>query len=238
MTTTPSGWYDDGHGTMRWWDGAQWTEQVAAPTSAVTGTAVTETAVPREAEQARMYPGAAEAPAGTPGLPPEPTKSKLWIVWVVLGVVVLGMVIAAAVLIPRIFGAFGDGRQSGGVTPANPDQQAALAAVELYDDAWQNADCDAYLASTTEEFRTQSGLTDCSAFETEAEVFSAAIEDYEVAVTNIEGEGEQILISTTETYTLLLNEDGTPLDEPTDESIDWVYVVVPDGDDWGIDELQ
>ena len=31
MTTTPPGWYDDGHGAMRWWDGARWTEHVAAP---------------------------------------------------------------------------------------------------------------------------------------------------------------------------------------------------------------
>jgi hypothetical protein len=31
MTTTPPGWYDDGHGGMRWWDGANWTEHVAIP---------------------------------------------------------------------------------------------------------------------------------------------------------------------------------------------------------------
>ena len=29
MTTTPPGWYDDGHGALRWWDGAQWTEHVS-----------------------------------------------------------------------------------------------------------------------------------------------------------------------------------------------------------------
>lgn len=26
MSQTPSGWYDDGTGTMRWWDGQGWTE--------------------------------------------------------------------------------------------------------------------------------------------------------------------------------------------------------------------
>ena len=25
MATTPPGWYDDGRGALRWWDGAQWT---------------------------------------------------------------------------------------------------------------------------------------------------------------------------------------------------------------------
>lgn len=26
----PAGWYDDGHGSQRWWDGQQWTEHTAA----------------------------------------------------------------------------------------------------------------------------------------------------------------------------------------------------------------
>ena len=30
MTTVPPGWYDDGHGGMRWWDGTRWTEHIAA----------------------------------------------------------------------------------------------------------------------------------------------------------------------------------------------------------------
>ncbi|PCN49480.1 hypothetical protein Csp2054_00500 [Curtobacterium sp. 'Ferrero'] len=37
MTNVQPGWYDDGSGTMRWWDGNAWTEQVqpaAAPAPA------------------------------------------------------------------------------------------------------------------------------------------------------------------------------------------------------------
>lgn len=26
---TPAGWYDDGHGRLRWWDGSRWTEHTA-----------------------------------------------------------------------------------------------------------------------------------------------------------------------------------------------------------------
>ncbi|MGB3373679.1 MAG: DUF2510 domain-containing protein, partial [Microbacterium sp.] len=27
--STPAGWYDDGSGRQRWWDGQQWTENFA-----------------------------------------------------------------------------------------------------------------------------------------------------------------------------------------------------------------
>jgi hypothetical protein len=33
MSTTPAGWYDDGTGVQRWWDGNVWTEHVASPTA-------------------------------------------------------------------------------------------------------------------------------------------------------------------------------------------------------------
>jgi len=40
MTNAQAGWYDDGSGTMRWWDGSAWTEQVrpaAAPSPGLGG---------------------------------------------------------------------------------------------------------------------------------------------------------------------------------------------------------
>ncbi|PYI37773.1 hypothetical protein CVS30_14030 [Arthrobacter psychrolactophilus] len=36
-TDTQAGWYDDGSGNSRWWDGAKWTEQVQAPKPPVGG---------------------------------------------------------------------------------------------------------------------------------------------------------------------------------------------------------
>ena len=47
----------------------------------------------------------------------KPRTSKLWIVWVVLGVVVLGVVIALAVLIPLLLQAVRD--RGGLVGPAD-----------------------------------------------------------------------------------------------------------------------
>lgn len=43
MTTTPTGWYDDGSGTgrLRWWDGENWTDQYQdVPTGGGLGGAV------------------------------------------------------------------------------------------------------------------------------------------------------------------------------------------------------
>ena len=215
MTTTPPGWYDDGHDATRWWDGTRWTEHVADP-GAVDG----------------------RATVTAPAAPPGPAKSRLWIVWVVLGVVVLAIVILAATLVPRLIAGLGAAGPLAGGTAADPDQRAAVAAVELYDEAWQSADCTSYVASTTESFRTQSGLTDCSAFETEAETFTDAVEDYEIDVTDVRRDGDAIVVTTTETYTALVGEDGAPLDEPTEDSIDWVYTIVADGDDWLIDGME
>ena len=31
MTDAQAGWYDDGTGTMRWWDGQAWTDQIQPP---------------------------------------------------------------------------------------------------------------------------------------------------------------------------------------------------------------
>ena len=239
MTTTPPGWYDDGHDATRWWDGTRWTEHVAEPGpmdgQATAGVPSATTVIAPAAAPVATAPPAAPG-ATAPAAPP--AKSRLWIVWVVLGVVVLAIVILAATLVPRLIAGLGAAGPLAGGTASDPDQRAAVAAVELYDDAWQDADCEAYVASTTENFRTQSGLTDCSAFETEAETFTDAVEDYEIEVTDVRRDGDAIVVATTETYTALVGEDGTPLDEPTEDSIDWVYTVVADGDDWLIDGME
>ncbi|KRB36383.1 DUF2510 domain-containing protein [Microbacterium sp. Root180] len=295
MATTPPGWYDDGHGALRWWDGAQWTEHVAAPDPEVGGdTAPTEADIvaaneaeagaavdavpvdPTAGQEAAAAQEAAEVdaatalgfgvppPAGTPVYPPsvadhpqgaypggypgadastgafvaatEPRKSKLWILWVVLGVFMLGIVVAAAIVIPLLLlGAVSNGGASG-ASPSGADEEAAVAAVELYDEAWQNVDCDAYMASTSEDFRTDFGYVDCEAFETDASDFAAGVEDYVVTVTDIEaGEGE-IVVTTTETGNALFGEDGE-LEQPEPQEWEYAYTVVEAGGEWVIDGL-
>lgn len=68
LMTTPAGWYDDGSGNRRWWDGLRWTEHVVTGhPAAVTEPEVT-TSTAEEAQVATDSP----APAAATDLEPAP----------------------------------------------------------------------------------------------------------------------------------------------------------------------
>jgi len=307
MTTTPPGWYDDGHGAMRWWDGVQWTEHVAQPDPVASpapseaeivaaqlgfeqpaapatappaapaidpgvaaylaqqnaaavpaqpvppyGAAQPEApqyapaqygAAPQQYGAAPQYPMAdpayaqppypGAAPGGAFAAATEPrSSSKLWIVWVVLGVVLLGIVIAVAVVVPLLI----LNATSGGGAAQTDDEKAAVSAVQTYDHAWQTGDCDELLAVTTEEFREASQYVDCETFQSDAANFDDTFDDYELAITGVESDEDEIEITTNETYTLLVDENGDPAD-PSSGATVYHYTLVPDGSAWVIDDL-
>lgn len=290
MATTPPGWYDDGRGALRWWDGAQWTEHVQTPDPEVPAHAGTETenipAAPTRDDAApdagypvapvapvasdAGYPVAPEAdhpvapeagypvapayyaPSTPPGYPggfpggaapsggfiaaTESKKSKLWILWVVLGVILLGIVILAAVLIPVLIGLFGRGAPS--VAANGDEEKQAVAAVQLYDSAWQSNDCDEYFEATTESFRQSMQLTDCDSFVEAAQYFSGSVQDYTLTVTEIERDDDEVTVDTTESYRSLYDEDGTVLDEPESLVNYYSYTVVRTDGAWAIDGLE
>lgn len=120
--TTPAGWYDDGSGSLRWWDGTQWTAYVrtadgapAAPERASVEPVVSELRSPDIAPFTPPYAlpssGASTAQAiaadsvGAPGgvwgapapQPPAPGVSVLGIIGLV--VVVVGVVCACIPMI-------------------------------------------------------------------------------------------------------------------------------------------
>ncbi|MBW9111268.1 DUF2510 domain-containing protein [Microbacterium trichothecenolyticum] len=234
MTTTPPGWYDDGHGAMRWWDGAQWTEHVAQP-DAETSPAPTEAEILAGGlgfDQPRAVDANAAAGGGFAAATEPRSKSKLWIVWVVLGVVLLGIVIAAAVVIPLLLLSASTANSAG----QSDDERAAVATVGLYDDAWQEGDCEKLVAATTEQFRTSSDLGDCAAFADQAAAFSTGIEDYTVNITDVETVGDEITVTTNETYTALVDENGEPA-EPTEGAQVYEYTLVESDGEWLIDYL-
>ncbi|ALJ21332.1 DUF2510 domain-containing protein [Microbacterium sp. No. 7] len=107
--STPAGWYDDGHGTQRWWDGTQWTEHVqpaaaptppapAAPTPAEPVAPAASTppyaaaATPPYAATAPYAPSYQTAPAYAAAPPAPAPASNRWVLWVVGGIVALMIV--------------------------------------------------------------------------------------------------------------------------------------------------
>lgn len=247
MTTTPPGWYDDGYGALRWWDGAKWTEHVATPDAeavegVVAGGMVTGAATadrPLDATP-QTYPGA--YPPAYPGADggvfmsaTEPRKSRRWIVWVVIGVVLLAIVITLAVLIPLAF------LRSGGANPqptvySEAEQQEAAAAVELYDRAYQTADCDAYFTATTESFRSLFEITDCDSFLEQAAQFDTAYDDYVVTVDSVSQNEAALSVFTIETYLSMLDDDGNQTTELLAYEDEYEYIVVPVDGGWAIDD--
>ncbi|WP_226531741.1 DUF2510 domain-containing protein [Microbacterium paraoxydans] len=68
MSTTPAGWYDDGSGRQRWWDGQQWTEHFAPEAATPSEPEASATEAPAVAGQ--EYGAPAQPAAGYPGSAP------------------------------------------------------------------------------------------------------------------------------------------------------------------------
>ncbi len=317
-TSTPAGWYDDGHGALRWWDGTQWTEHThvaetpTAPAAEATSHGADDTpadapVAPSEAAASPMppvptapggyataYPGidpstvqGVAAPAvapGAPGLSGGPTaggptaggptaggptaggpakKSKLWILFVALGLVVVGMIVAAALIIPRIVGDIVDATERDSwsssesdspAVPGLPDEpddseiappgdpvtgaeaDAAAAVVSAYDDAWNTGDCEAYHATLSDELREFGGWT-CDEFAVESQFFVDSLEEYEITVVSTTREGDDIIVSTVETYLQVTDIDGIPLDVPQPGSVQYDYTLIEVDGAWVIDDI-
>lgn len=70
--TTPAGWYDDGSGRQRWWDGEQWTEHFAPEATAPEATAPEASAPETTTVSEQPTAHAAEEP-----LPVVPTEAEV-----------------------------------------------------------------------------------------------------------------------------------------------------------------
>lgn len=69
--TTPAGWYDDGSGRQRWWDGQQWTEHFAPETAASAGVSDDSVGAETPSVDASLdEPSAFDAPGATAATTP------------------------------------------------------------------------------------------------------------------------------------------------------------------------
>ncbi|MET0295977.1 MAG: DUF2510 domain-containing protein [Microbacterium sp.] len=241
MTSKPPGWYDDGRGALRWWDGTQWTEHVAVPDpesgeSAPDG-GIDDLPVELQGDDADDR---SDGASGAFGAATESKKSKLWIVWAALGVVLLGIVVAIAVVVPLLFLAAqrADGPAAGDLGPLSAEQQAAVDAVDQYNAAWIAGDCEDYTAVTTQNFRELQGNIDCAAFAESTQFFNDTVDDYASVVTGIDRVDAAYEVSTTDDYISFLDDDGNVTETPESFVDHFTYTLVAVDDGWAIDAVR
>jgi hypothetical protein len=165
----------------------------------------------------------ADSPIGAPSPPTSSREPRMWIVWMILGGIVLGVAIAIAALIPmralfaaeKAIGAGQAPREAAAAeaVSALADEQAAVDAVELYFQAWRTGDCDAYLATTAEAYRMGSDLLSCDSFLPAARVRAGLDDNHVVIIEGADADGRgTVTVLVTELHTSMYDEEGNPTD--------------------------
>lgn len=177
--TTPAGWYDDGSGRQRYWDGAGWTEHFApaAPSPPAPAAPSSPTA---------PQPGAeafAAAPFQDPAASAPRKKSRVGL-YIGLGIgalliLIIGAVVAVVMGMKNLLGG-----------PTDAFNELA--------DAWQAKDCSSEYAvsidsSTTTTVDDFCSLADYSWVDT--------YQDWDVSVTGVERENDHATVTTREKFT-------------------------------------
>jgi hypothetical protein len=179
--TTPAGWYDDGSGRQRYWDGEQWTEHFApvatppgpAPGQALPGPAASQPAAGAYAVQPSHSPAAVT-----------PRKKSRVGLYIGLGVAVLLVVIIGAVVAV----ALGMKNLLGG--PRDAFDELA--------DAWQAKDCAAEYAVSIDSSTTTTVEDFCSVADYS---WVDSYQDWDISVTGVERENDTATVTTREKFT-------------------------------------
>lgn len=220
MTTPSPGWYDDGHGETRWWDGAAWTAQV------------------------QPNGGTPRPDAGTP-----PRSSRTWIAWAVGGsaaavILIVATALTAPVIVSQMVAngvsAHPRSTSSPHGTPQSQvsDEQAARDTVKAYADVFLTGDCDLFLETTTADFRQAIGVQDCATFEEVSSLASERAEHPVVTLEDTESDGDGIIVSVVQSFTSNYDTDGELAPGPIDYEEHLEYRVIQTDDGWVIDNLR
>ncbi|GMA29698.1 DUF2510 domain-containing protein [Arenivirga flava] len=225
MTQAAPGWYDDGTGRLRWWDGAAWSGDVLDPAPA---DPIRSLRVERHDDDvdpvvawARQQAAAQEAaaPVATPdsaALRARPRRRALpWVLGGLLGAIVLA---GAGGAVLAMSGAVGD--------PVDP---GAASVVDAYNELWAGGACETAGSVGTAAFIADLGWDDCALLADSQRSFLQSYEDYRVTVDETSVQGELAWVDTSERYRV-------PGDE--EERIDtYRYELVCEGDAWLIDSI-
>jgi hypothetical protein len=237
MTTTPHGWYDDGQGATRWWDGSRWTDHTLPGAARHPGQR-TQESLAQITAQAVVTPSA--------------PKSQVWTIWVIAGLILTCATVGLILLTPPLMTALTSGSGTPGVAPTDPtgpesaedsnraddslapaDEQAAIEAVEEHDWAWLDGNCNAYFETTTERFRRDViQITDCDAFAAEVRQ-KAEAEPFMATVVKVEPIGSAIGVFRIESYVTRLDDTA----DETEEPVTYVHVLVSENGRWVIDDF-
>lgn len=247
MGTGSPGWYDDGHGAVRWWDGAAWTEHVAAdarlhaaPTSTAVvdraGSAPTAIAAPEgwlEDQLARVDVGvpqpvdsAADAPSARPG------RSRR--VAVIVGAAAIGVAFVVVVSVASAMSVIGPFASE----PAsqNDPLEAEVAVrddVDRFHASLLENDCGEFFATTTAEFRQKLDATDCAGFGLLADRADAAVDPVFVVGDVIVG-GDVATAAVAQSFVSSIDPQGNPTEQPVGYVDHLEYRVIASDGGWVI----
>lgn len=212
--TTPAGWYDDGAGSTRYWDGTAWTAHVApaaAPPPVVPEPVAPQPVVP---EPAAPQAPAPQVPAPQPAQQPAPQQayaqaayssqppipkasgSKLpLIIGLGVGAIVLGV------------GAFF------GLTMLLGGEKGPREAFESYYSAAERGDCEGVYEMTVESVDGPPASEYCEG--SEYEPFGDA--DYSISIDDVEENGDTANVTVSVTY------QDEYMEEPATETSTFVF---------------
>lgn len=120
-------------------------------------------------------------------------------------------------------------------TPTYANEQAAIGAVNLYNQAWLTQDCDSYFASTTEKFRAMANVVDCATFQADSAGYGGTNDVSSTTIRDVQTQLTAIAVSATESYTdFYEDDDGNPTIIIDEQHLEY-YLVNTDGT-WRIDD--